>query len=305
MAKLRDRLEAELGNWTSRLPQAWRDRFDGVALDFAACDPEATLKNNEAIWPQETNAAGPPGAHLFKACRDLAPSDVRVVIFGNDPYTHIAQATGRSFEQGDLSAWADDILVSRRISPSLQSVLCAAAATGPNGTGYALTDVRRAAPGNDQLEWLCHRELARAIHDQAADLAPPREIFAHWALQGVLWLNRTLTYTRWLDDADQDTHRVSHQRLWTPFTARMLRILAEEARERRIVVGTWGSAADALVEQLKAIGEQMGTPASNIRVAGAGHPQQPNYYFRGGNPLELINNAIGSTGTQIKWSASI
>ncbi|HWT14076.1 MAG TPA: hypothetical protein VN231_15080 [Allosphingosinicella sp.] len=307
MARLRDRLEAELGNWASRLPEAWRARFEGVALDFDSCDPSAELRDDEHIWPQETNEGGAPGAHLFKAMRDLDPSAVRVVIFGNDPYTRIGQATGRSFEQGDLEQWAEDLATPRRVSPSLQSLVCAALATTRGGAGYSLTDIRQLMPaggGNGQPIWFCHVELARAIRDGAVAPPAPREIFGGWARQGVLWLNRTLTFTRWLDDAEQDTHRSSHQKLWAPFTERALRLIAEEAAKRPIVVVMWGSSADDLVKRIREIAAEAGAPAGNVRVASTGHPQWPQGYFRVGNPLTQINYAIGGSGPLIDWGAA-
>lgn len=57
----------------------------------------------------------------------MRPEEVSVVIFGNDPYTRVEQATGRSFEQGNLTDWVKDVQVRRRISPGLKSILCAAA----------------------------------------------------------------------------------------------------------------------------------------------------------------------------------
>jgi uracil-DNA glycosylase len=307
MALLRERLEAELGDWQERLPDSWRSLFDGTALDFAACDPGATLDEGDAIWPQETNQGGAPGAHLFKAYRDLAPEDVRVVIFGNDPYTKITQATGRSFEQGDLSAWATDLPKPGRISPSLQSIICAAAASGPGAAGYELVDMMQASPAagpGKQPVWRCHVELARAFRDGAIDPPPPGEIFGHWAKQGVLWLNRTLTYTKWLDAEQKDTHRASHQRLWAPFTERALELLADQARTRPIVVVLWGSSAADLAARLTALAAARHAPAGNVRTVATGHPQWPEYYFKVGNPLAQINQAIGADGPAIDWSGA-
>jgi uracil-DNA glycosylase len=296
-------LEAELGDWQSRLPEAWRALFDGTALDFEACDPGATLGDGDAIWPQETNPGGAPGAHLFKAYRDLAPQDVRVVIFGNDPYTKITQATGRSFEQGDLDGWAADLARPGRISPSLQSVICAAAATGPGAAGYKLVDMTQASPAppglGKQPVWRCHLELARAIEDGAVDPPAPGAIFGHWARQGVLWLNRTLTYTRWVD-AD----RLSHRKLWAPFTERALELLADQARDHRIVVVLWGSSAADLAARLTALAAARQAPPGNVRTVSTGHPQWPEYYFRIGNPLAQINVAIGADGPAIDWSGA-
>jgi len=308
LATLKERLEAELGDWQARLPDAWRPRFDGVALDFDACDPRATLDEGDRIWPQETNQGGAPGAHLFKACRDLAPEEVRVVIFGNDPYTRIGQATGRSFEQGDLAGWAADLARPGRVSPSLQSIICAAAATGPGADGYKLVDTTQAKPASgapgSQPVWRCHVELARAIKDGAVDPPAPGGIFGHWAGQGVLWLNRTLTYTKWLDADQQDTHRASHQRLWAPFTERVLELLADQARDHPIVVVLWGSSAADLAARLTALAAARHAPPGNVRTVSTGHPQWPEGYFRIGNPLAKINAAIGDSGPAIDWSGA-
>lgn len=304
---LKERLQAELSNWQSRLPESWRALFDGTVLNFGACDPGATLEDGEQIWPQETNQGGARGAHLFKAFRDLAPGEVRVVIFGNDPYTRVGQATGRSFEQGDLRVWADDLSAAGRVSPSLQSLICAAAATDPRTAGYALIDTRQMMPARrpgGQPIWFCHVELARAVRDGAVRLPAPNDIFGHWARQGVLWLNRTLTYTKWLDSAEQDTHRSSHQKLWAPFTDRALQLLADQARTRPIVVVLWGSSADDLAARLEALANEGHVPPDNVRVVAAGHPQWAEGHFRVGNPLTQINYAIGTSGPLIDWSGA-
>jgi uracil-DNA glycosylase len=299
MAKLRSRLKAELGDWFTRLPTVWRPLFEGVELGFEAVDPDATIKPDEEIWPQSTG--GPPGTHVFKAYKDLKPDEVRVVIFGNDPYTRISQATGRSFEQGDLTDWAKDIRHSRRVSPSLKSVLSAAAATAPSGAGYSLVDQRMVyedyqARAHSQPIWFTHVELVRGIADGKIKLPPPRKIFGHWASQGVLWINRTLTYSKWDDD-----HRESHRQLWAPFTERALEALVTQAsRDRRMVFVMWGSSADDLEAPLEQFRTAHGIPKSAVRYVKTGHPQWPEGYFRIGNPLEQINKAI--QGPPIAWT---
>ena len=207
MAALWEKLQSDLGNWRDRLPEAWRSSFTDVALDFDAVDRDSQLADGEAIWPQEGGAN--KAAYLFKAFRDLRPEQVRVVIFGNDPYTRVAQATGRSFEQGDLVDWAHDIRIRGRVSPSMQSIVAAAAATDRKNDRYSLCDTRMlydqedatkeptASQSHAQPIWFAHVELARGLADGAIKLRPPREIFEYWAKQGVLWLNRTLTYTKW------------------------------------------------------------------------------------------------------------
>lgn len=307
MASLEDRLREELEDWFGRLPAAWRPHFEDVMPDFDAVDDSAELEDHEQIRPQETNAGGPAGAHLFKAFYDLAPSEVRVVIFGNDPYTRLSQATGRSFEQGDLTDWAYDIMLERRISPSLKSLVCAAAATDPKSAGYGLTDRRKmidaeSTEGRRQPVWFCHIELARAFNDGAISLPAPTDIFAYWAGQGVLWLNRTLTYTKWLDEDDQDTHRSSHQRLWAPFTEQAITTIVEEAKRRPIVFVMWGSSADDLAEQVDAIRKSRNISRRNVRMVFTGHPQWAEGFFKVGNPLTQINYAVGASGPRVKWT---
>jgi uracil DNA glycosylase len=189
MAKLSKRLRDELGDWKKILPAGWRPYFKDVELALDAVAPEAELKPEERIWPQRTQSA--PAAHLFKALKDLRPDEVRVVIFGNDPYTRAEQATGRSFEQGDLSDWVKDVQVRRRVSPSLKSILCAAAATDEANAGYDLTSREDLDDGDE--EWRAHTELARGLVSGGLKLPPPARIFGYWGRQGVLWLNRTLT----------------------------------------------------------------------------------------------------------------
>lgn len=293
MAKLSDRLRAELGDWREMLSPGWRPHFKNTELAFDAVDPAATLAPNERIWPQRTPTS--PKAHVFKGLRDLSPAQVRVVIFGNDPYTRVEQATGRSFEQGDLSNWLKDAQVRRRISPSLKSILCAAAATDKANAGYDLTSVEDLDDGEE--EWLAHTELTRGLIDGKIKLPPPSEIFTRWAKQGVLWLNRTLTYTKW-----DEAHRLSHTRLWEPFTRRVLEVLVEQTKsERPIVFVLWGGPAKELEGRIEELRESANAPQKFVRYVRAGHPQIPKNYFALGNPLQAIDKELGAAKPTIKW----
>ena len=113
-------------------------------------------------------------------------------------------------------------------------------------------------------------------------------IFDHWAGQGVLWLNRTLTYSRWLDD-----HRPNHTRLWAPFTARAIRVVLEAAHRRGtpIVFALWGTPAQQLQSAIEAEAAALGLPPATVRFARAGHPQLPDKHFRDGNSLATRKRA--------------
>jgi uracil-DNA glycosylase len=82
-----------------------------------------TFSEAEPIFPGRKNKPikmAPPGAHIFRALDGVRPRDVRVIVVGQDPYPKISQATGRSFEQGDLPDWPVNQKV---IADSLQRIL--------------------------------------------------------------------------------------------------------------------------------------------------------------------------------------
>jgi uracil-DNA glycosylase len=297
VTSLRQQVASALGDWHTLLPRPWRRSFTGRELDFEVI-PEP-VDGTDAVWPMA--GGGPTSAHVFKALQKLEPHTVRVVVFGNDPYTRQEQATGRSFEQGDLAHWAADIR-RRRVSPSMQSIVAAAAATDRKNARYSLCDTRMvydqdddALNGRERPLWFAHVELSRVLSD-GIKLKPPTKIFDHWTRQGVLWLNTTLTYTKW----DQ-MHRDAHHALWAPFTARMLEILVDSARDRRIVFVLWGSAATNLERRIRTLARRLTSPAGNVQICKAGHPQWPKGYFAHGNPLHHINRALGKQRRPISW----
>ena len=248
---LRDDLAALLHAWRPELPPAWRPAFAGVELPFHAIP----ALPGGAIWP----------ASFFRAFRDLDPRRVRAVIFGNDPYTRVTQATGRSFEQGDVTDWKAQIRT-KRVSPSLRNIVVAAVRTkvGPK-------------PG---------LEIAKSI--ASGETALPADLFARWAAQGVLWLNRTLTFSVW-----DDAIRAAHKAVWAPFTERVLRVLTGQAKSRPVAFVMWGGIAQELEKPIRGAG------AAHAKIVKAGHPQMAAGYFKDGNPLDAINAVLGAP--QIRW----
>ena len=316
MSTLESRLRSELENWRKRLPEAWQSHFENVELNFGAVDAGITLASNEQIWPQETNAGGPAGAHVFKALHDLRPEEIRVVIFGNDPYTQLKQATGRSFEQGDLTDWIEDIKNPKsRFSPSLKTLLAAALATSSACANYPLVDTRvvfnpdefKYDPENKWGKWnygpaplwISHLALEMCLSSGAVNLPSPAEIFGHWSKQGVLWINRTLTYTKWETDVGEPGHRRSHQKVWAPFTDRLIDTLIEGTSSgHRVHFALWGGEAKEIGELVKQKAAAAGK--SEIGFTQTGHPQRPENYFLGSlNPLAEINKDI--QGNPIDW----
>lgn len=298
MTTLRSRFWDTFGDWHRQLPAAWRRRLSQVELDFDGVPKSLTLGDNERIWPVKGNPGAPKRADVFRALRDVGPEDVRVVVFGNDPYTRVAQATGRSFDQGDLTSWKKDAGSPGKISPSLASILCAAIADAHPDleAEYQLLDAR---PRYSMLEdwdrrqdWYAHAGLSRLIEDGAMPLASPSMLFRRWASQGVLWLNRTLTFTKW-----DDEQRGAHTTLWAPFTGAVLELLASAPGASPVVFALWGGRATPLADEIRAAAKRYG---AGVRVVIAGHPQLPSGYFGRGNPLSAINREIKSA--PIDWA---
>ena len=113
----------------------------------------------------------------------------------------------------------------------------------------------------------------------------------------LLWLNRTLTYTKW-----DDAHRLSHTRLWEPFARRVLEVLVEQAKAKRpVVFALWGGPAKELEGRIEKLRERANAPEKFVRYVRTGHPQIPKNYFESGNPLGAINQELGAPKTRIKW----
>jgi len=254
---LSDDLRATLGSWRTLLPTVWRGRFDDVELPF---EKVPSLPGGP-IWPQ----------NVFRAFRDVAPSNVRAVIFGNDPYTQPEQATGRSFEQGDISSWKAHF--GTRATQSLKGLMQAVVLTKHPSIPRA--------------------QVAGRIAAGKIALPSPKTVWPSWGKQGVLWLNTTLTFTKW-----DDAHRAAHRQLWAPFTARVLRVLVEEARERPVAFVLWGVPAKALEKRILRERDAVGADADHVRIVKAGHPVVAGF-FGNGNPLTNINAALGRPA--IKW----
>jgi len=273
-------LRAALHGWHERLPETWAGHFADVDLafdEFDACSPKALPHE---FWPTEERSAAAMTISPFKPLHDLSPAMVRVVIIGRDPYPNRAQATGRSFEQGDLVDWAESFTNPRRLSTSLRHIAIAATAFG-HGDGWA-----------DRVGVADRPALRMALRRNRTGLPPPDRCFAEWAEQGVLWLNRAATFSSKIEQA-------AHSELWKPFTSRMMRVLALESRSRRVVVALWGGNAQQLARE-----SWREFAGKGLRVITAPHPSASGVAFlASGNPLAQINDELDPEH-RIAWTAS-
>ena len=296
MPKLLDEMERYLDRWQDDLPAAWRTRLDGVAPKFDAIPRDASLDLDARIVPVRRNRG-----RVFYALEGIDPPDVNAVILGNDPYPDPIRATGRSFEQGDLTEWTDDLSEPGRVTRSLLSLVCAAVALRPDAK----------APRLDSSV-LCDRrgKLLCGIQKGEVVLPPARSMFENLTGQGVLWLNRTPTMsvleTRQRREGSSwraiDEQRKWHRALWRPVTRAIVSSLMEEARGRPVVFALFGEARN-LRTWIKAEGRRLDVPNQNLRIVESGHPSVPRYFFYSGNPLRRINDELTARGCDpIDWN---
>ena len=297
MPQLRGEMERYLCGWQDDLSAAWREGLDDAAPDLDAIPedhPDASLDQNAQIVPCRRDWHGP-----LYALDGIDPSDVSVVVLGNDPYPDPLRATGRSFEQGDLDSWIESLSEPGRVTPSLLNLLCAAAALLPNAVDLGFADPN-----------LCgRREKLRDFLNGAVALPPPRSMFEILTGQGVLWLNRTLTISafktsrrRWGSYwRDCKKQRKWHRDLWEPITTAMLSCVVAEARTRPIVFALFGEEAQGLRTWIEGERCRLDVPEANVRFVESGHPSHRTFFCTG-NPLGRINDELVSCGREpIDW----
>lgn len=273
-------LRAALDSWRERLPESWTEDFADVDLAFDEFDVCSLGARPQEFWPTDSRSTTADTCSPFKPLHDLSPAEVRVVIIGRDPYPKRAQATGRSFEQGDLVNWAVAFRTPHLLSTSLRRIALAAAA------------FREGEDRADRVGVADRPALLQALRYGRSGVTPPDRCFGEWAGQGVLWLNRAATFS-------SKSEQLAHRELWKPFTTRVLRVLARESRDRRIVVVLWGGDAQRL--QRESWREFAG---GGLRVITAPHPSAPGVAFlASGNPLARINEVL-DVPDRIVWNAS-
>jgi uracil-DNA glycosylase len=286
---LRDAMRALLDGWRGDVAPAWSAALAGVEPDLDAVRADLALGDGEVVFPGRKGrppAGARPDAHVFRALDGVAPADVRVVVMGQDPYTRVEQATGRSFEQGDLRDW----LGKPRVTPSLRRIVQALARRrtgelsyldGRGGWGRVVSDLRSGA---------------LAIED-------PRALWDRWQRQGVVFLNAILTFNRF----QPDFQFRGHQPLWRPVLVRLLDVLVRRPESPLVCVAWGGKAADAIRSaRVEESARAAGTWQTRVRVVTASHPNAfgapPPFFAGSGDPLQDVNDALVAMGGQaIDW----
>jgi uracil DNA glycosylase len=268
--------------------------LDGVDPDVAGVDGSLDLAADEVIFPGR-RARAPAGAradsHIFRALDGIGPDEVCVVILGQDPYQKVSQATGRSFEQGDLRNW----LGKPRVAPSLQRIIQSLATARTGDKGYS----------EGTNGW---RRLVDAIRDKTLQIKPPLELWDQWQSQGVLFINAIFTFTR----AEPTTQFDGHGRLWVPIVRAILGHVVRR-QDRSVVFVAWGDKANDAFEGSGAreAAEAAGTWGTRVRLVRRPHPnarpkrtepQTDLPFLRGENAFVQINQALEDVGgAKVIW----
>lgn len=256
----------ELVGWKKKLPLCWRDAIGDMHLDFSALG-HAWGSNSVTcgkIWPDKDN--------IFKAFQkpEVAPDRVRVVILGKEPYAKEDQATGRAFEQGDISVFGRNNI--KYMRASIRGLMLAVSMA--KCTGNTL----------DGLAELWARKNQVRIKNQA-------RLFDSWESQGVMWLNASLTFS-------EGDHADKHIALWKPLIEKVFEVLGRRDGEQPIIFALWGVEARKSKEYI-----QQHLRPENFCVLESAHPSSRKYdYFMNGNPLLAINKTLEHFGCpEIDW----
>lgn len=294
--QLRAALRETLQGWRSDIPPAWQAVLDGVEPAYEDVDPVLMLQPWEPIFPTRKGdriPGAPAGAHIFRGLDGTRPDRVKAVVIGQDPYPHVARATGRAFEPGDQKSWPADL---RGVASSMRRITQAAAYAISGDSSYIGGD--EAWPG-----------VARAIVEGDVDLpTSPRRMFDRWQKRGLLWLNVGLTLTRYKRGGHP--HQLEgHIPLWKPVVRAILKHLATRDRGH-VVFLLWGKPAREAFAEFGIVkaAREAGTWQSRVRALRHGHPSaRPGGdgvipFFRSPNPFTEASRLLREMGGRaIKW----
>jgi uracil-DNA glycosylase len=230
---LRDLLRKKFAGWEGDLTPAWRNILGETELNFASRAFLRQCRADEIVVPGrkgELIPGAPAQAHVFRAFDQLRPESVRAVILGQDPYPSPAWATGRAFEQGNLTDWPES---RREIADSLRRIIQVLANARTGNLKYI---------DGDQ-DW---KTLVEDFGKGRLFLESPRRLFDHLQHEGVLLLNTSLTVS--VDVSSRPKRIRDHFRLWEPLLYRVLAFLASRERVPTVFL-LWGQHALEVVER--------------------------------------------------------
>lgn len=278
--RLKSAMAEILEGWQDDLSPAWHGALGPVELGLSDIDTSLTLNPWEPVFPVRRGLhfpGMPAGSHMLRAFDDIAPTDVRCVVLGQDPYPEPGFATGRAFEAGNLAGWGElDKMFSKSIRAYMQQIYSARTNQPDHSRSFD--------------DWPSVRS---ALTDPANAFETPTGIADRWVGEGVLLLNTALTLSRF--QVGIDPHQSGgHLPLWRPLMVRTLEVLAKQDRPL-IVLAFGGSAADTI--------ERAGLVASDtLFIERRAHPAFVDRLFAEPNPFVSANQFLKAKGlAPIAW----
>jgi uracil-DNA glycosylase len=292
--RLRDLLRKEFAGWQEDLSADWRKVVGETELNFSNRAFDREWHPGEIIVPGRKDqplSGAPSGAHIFRAFEGLKPDHVRAVILGQDPYPNPAWATGRAFEQGNLTEWPAN---RGSIADSLRRIVQVLANARTGNTAYVA----------GESGW---KQLVRDVKHGNVQLEHPRDLFERLQKgQGVLLLNTSLTVS--VNTSSGRPRRVGgHFRLWEPVLYRLLSFIATRQQPHAVFL-LWGHHAFDIIERggIRAAAERADTWKSKVDVVRHVHPaaitREGAVFLLPPNPFRSANDGLERMGAKpINW----
>lgn len=279
---LRKAMRAFLKDWRGDVAPTWHAVLNGVEPAFDLIREDLVLRDDEIVFPGRRELAltgAPAGAHIFKALDRLPPDRVKAVVIGQDPYPRLSRATGRAFDQGDLSAW---IGAGNVVTTSMKRLLQAVAQQRTGNDGYVKTG-----------GW---EKVQKDIAAGTLKFRMPGTQFDEWEDAGVLWLNAGLTLSHY-ERGGAPEQKFGHIPLWKPIVNQIIWHLVRRP-EARVVFLTWGGFARDL---LASTGVKT-APEWGVSADASDNEHPATEAFLKPNPLALANATLVKLGsTAIPW----
>lgn len=237
-----------------QLPQKWETFLSG-AIDCAALYADATLLLEKAdfVTPEENL--------IFNVFHFIDPSEVRCVLFGEDPYPRLSSANGVAFWDAEIKSWQD-----KTNGNSLKNILKALL------TAEGLADYHTPI-------YRC-REIAAELY-----LKSPRELFQFWLKQGVLLINTSLTFSG-------PAFKKEHFRFWRPFHRALIAALNNRQESPFYIL--WGKKAQLWEKDI------LQTVDKPDKIIKQGHPTFIHQFLKKEDPTYSPFTEIRSK-TDLHW----
>jgi uracil-DNA glycosylase len=282
--RLQNLLRTRFSNWPAKYRPTWNGVLNGIVPNAADVPTSLSVSSQVPLIPGPHDFPAPVAANEFHTMRALdrvTPSNVRVVVLGQDPYPRKRQATGRAFEQGNLASWDDDVAY------GLKHVIQRLAEHRTGNNWYVRSDAA----------WSDVRAYASSV-----GLPSVKQLYDRWENQGVIFLNFVLTYTL-------PAHVFTgHARYWKPVVTAILRHLATR-QSKRVVFALWGQKCGTFFSSARVLdAAQAAGTFGNCRVVRSSHPSaRPQGgarapFLRGRNQFRTINENLQDLGeSAITW----